>query len=698
MLKDSIEHHRNGRLPEAEAGYRAWLAEHPDDADALHLLGLLRQQLGDVDDARDLLGRAQAQAPDDPQVVLALATIAFGRGEFADATEGFRKVLGIDPNVSAARTGLGQLAQLEGRTAEAEEHFRVALRGGEDPQALAGLAGILFERGDRDGAMRHVTRAADLAPDDAAIQYALGRILIEHGATDAGERALRNALARAPQMPQAHRLLAERALSAGRAAEAETHYRALRAAPGYALAGTIGLADVARATGRFDLAIEGYRAALAMAPADPGIRRSLAWSLARTGRTDEALALYDGAADAPDTTGRQRERAEFLSVIGRSADAREAWRSVVADHPEDLDAQAKLAQIDEVQGRLEDADATAAMVLTARPDDVPMQFIRVRSLLRNGDFGDARARLERMANRRLDGFAMRQRWHYLGRALDGSGDAADAVKAFVEAQRGAPSSLPPLENPNPRLFEALSEPVAGAWPQAPVLLLGTPGSGVEAVAAMLADQPALMVLRDRTTPIHRADEFTNPRFAFYCGALTDRDRETLREDYADTLRALKVPPGRTIVDWLPRWDAHLLALLRRAMPGTRLVVVRRDARDALLNWLAFGGPFGMPCPEPDAAAEWLVRARNHLEFARDIGEPARVSVMADALFEDRPGARAELAAFLGLPGLVAGRQFAQAEEGLGGLPNRFPAGHWQAYDEVLGDPFRRLEAVLESAA
>lgn len=28
--------------------------------------------------------------------------------------------------------------------------------------------------------------------------------------------------------------------------------------------------------------------------------------------------------------------------------------------------------------------------------------------------------------------------------------------------------------------------------------------------------------------------------------------------------------------------------------------------------------------------------------------------------------------------------------GLGGLPVRFPAGHWQAYRDVLAEPFARL--------
>ena len=42
---------------------------------------------------------------------------------------------------------------------------------------------------------------------------------------------------------------------------------------------------------------------------------------------------------------------------------------------------------------------------------------------------------------------------------------------------------------------------------------------------------------------------------------------------------------------LIRQDAHLLALVRRAYPGTRLVIVERDPRDAFLNWLAAESAF-----------------------------------------------------------------------------------------------------------
>jgi hypothetical protein len=225
-----------------------------------------------------------------------------------------------------------------------------------------------------------------------------------------------------------------------------------------------------------------------------------------------------------------------------------------------------------------------------------------------------------------------------------------------------------------------------------VLLLGTPGSGVERVAALLADQPRLTVLRDRIGMLQRVDDFNQPRFAYYCGDLSETDREALRERYLGPLRVAAVALDRTVVDWLPRWDAHLLALIRRAMPGTRLVIVERDLRDALVNWLAFGWARGFPCADVDTSAAWLERANTHLRHASTLEEPARIVVAADALLDDPISHGTPLARFLGLDELRPGAQLATMAKGLGGLPVRFPAGHWRRYSDALAAPFASLES------
>jgi hypothetical protein len=250
--------------------------------------------------------------------------------------------------------------------------------------------------------------------------------------------------------------------------------------------------------------------------------------------------------------------------------------------------------------------------------------------------------------------------------------------------------MPALAEPRAELQAALAEAVGDAWPHAPILLLGTPGSGVERIAALLADQPQLTVLRDRIGSVMRNDDFNQPRFQHYCGELGEAERAGIRERYLAPLRDANIPLDRPIIDWLPRWDAHLLALIRRAMPGTRLVIVERDPRDALLNWLAFGWATGFPCPEPTAAGEWLLRARRHLAFANELDEPRRLMVAADPLLDDAERNGGELARFVGVDSLRPGTQFAAMMQSLGGLPVRFAAGHWQGYRDVLAGVFAKL--------
>src|SRR4051812_5085712 len=63
LLERAIAAHRDGQLPEAEAGYRAVLERDPENSDALHLLGMLAAVAGQPQQALDLVGRALRGRP-----------------------------------------------------------------------------------------------------------------------------------------------------------------------------------------------------------------------------------------------------------------------------------------------------------------------------------------------------------------------------------------------------------------------------------------------------------------------------------------------------------------------------------------------------------------------------------------------------------------------------------------------------------
>src|SRR4051794_7085519 len=58
QLRAGIEHHRNGRLAEAEQLYRQVLQADPRQPDALHYLGVVALQVGQFATAEQLIGAA----------------------------------------------------------------------------------------------------------------------------------------------------------------------------------------------------------------------------------------------------------------------------------------------------------------------------------------------------------------------------------------------------------------------------------------------------------------------------------------------------------------------------------------------------------------------------------------------------------------------------------------------------------------
>ena len=57
-LETGLAHQRAGRLGDAATAYEQVLENDPNNADCLHLLGLVEFQLGNIADALEYLGRA----------------------------------------------------------------------------------------------------------------------------------------------------------------------------------------------------------------------------------------------------------------------------------------------------------------------------------------------------------------------------------------------------------------------------------------------------------------------------------------------------------------------------------------------------------------------------------------------------------------------------------------------------------------
>ena len=696
MLDDIIELHRAGRLPEAEAGYRVWLAANPDDPEALHLLGILRGQRGDNREALAWVQRAVERDGEHAPFQFTLAELHLYAGELDAAEAAYQRARQLNPNLTHAHAGLGQVAFLRGRLEDAESHFRIALRADEnDAQALAGLGNIAFARNELEKASRYLTEAAKFAAKDALIQGSLANVMLAMKMPEFAARTASNALALKPDYAVAWNVLGNALLLKGDAQGATAAFEALLAQGEQLAAAHLGLGDIARLQQRHEEAIARYEQALAFdADLHPAaIRR--ADSLARSGRVEEAVSgLVERASRYPEAGYLKVAIATLLSQQKKHAEALAWWRDAAALLPNDANAQAGFALSLDLAGEHEAALQQAQRVPVDGPRQSGLALLRARAALRGGDPAEALRALESLDESQWQEspIAAHRRWKLAGLAHDALAQWTEAARAFERTLRNVPPRLPELPELDEVLIErirerAAEEPLRDSSFAPPVLLVGMPGTGVWPVLHLLAAQPRLLVRGERAS-VAVNDFLSAPFAARLLQPLGDADLRWLQRGYARAQqRGATLREGMQWIDWLPHLDARLLPALKRALPGVRLVRVAADPHDALLNWLAFGGDGRWIQGDPVAVARWMKRQIAHLQLAEEL-LPTHVVDDIGLLNVSGGDFASSFATFLSLDGLAT--ETHATGKNRAGLPMAFAPGHWRHYREALAEVFAAL--------
>lgn len=289
-LREAIQHHRAGRLGEAERLYRAVLQSNPDHPDALNLLGMIAHQAGRPAAGLPLVERAIAIDGRSPEYQNNAGLLLLRLGRVEEATARFRRALLLDPGHGDAHLNLGGLALREGRPAEAVPHFKAALkRRGERFEAHHGLGAALLQLGRWQEAAESLRAALRLRPPSPEILYDLANALREAGEASQAEACYRQALALRPDFVEAHGNLARALSDQGRIEEAERHYRrAAELRPDEAQA-HFNLGVALERLDRLAEAEASYGRALALQPASGPAMCNLGGALLAQGRVYDAV-------------------------------------------------------------------------------------------------------------------------------------------------------------------------------------------------------------------------------------------------------------------------------------------------------------------------------------------------------------------------------------------------------------------------
>ena len=128
QLNEAVEHHRAGRLFEAEEIYRRILAVKPDYPYALCLLGTIALAAGEYDQAVDLISHSIAVKPDYADAHSNLGAVFLKLLRHQEALTHFEKAIAVDPEYVDALNNRGVCLRWLGRPEEAIDSYRRAVK------------------------------------------------------------------------------------------------------------------------------------------------------------------------------------------------------------------------------------------------------------------------------------------------------------------------------------------------------------------------------------------------------------------------------------------------------------------------------------------------------------------------------------------------------------------------------------------
>src|SRR5580692_7787236 len=128
LFASAIEMHQTGQLARAAQLYQQMLASDRQNADALHLLGVLRHQQGDHPAAVDLIGQAIALKPGVAVFHSNLAEVYRVSKELDRAVGCCRTALRLQPDLAEGYINLGLALRDQEKSEAAIAQFKAALR------------------------------------------------------------------------------------------------------------------------------------------------------------------------------------------------------------------------------------------------------------------------------------------------------------------------------------------------------------------------------------------------------------------------------------------------------------------------------------------------------------------------------------------------------------------------------------------
>ena len=340
-----------------------------------------------------------------------------------------------------------------------------------------------------------------------------------------------------------------------------------------------------RSLGDRDGALEQFRRAVALRPDYPDGVKNLANSLIAAGHCEEAIVLLEGAMKSMLSAELYGELGKACWKTGRIEHALIYLRASLELDPDYDNAREHLGHLLVESGRIDEARSVFARGVASEPER-PDYYLFLAEVDAGALTPQHAERLEQLVRAAQSPRERSNAKFALARYFESRGEADAAFRYLAEGNREMRAMYPYDEAAALRNFEKMETLLSwqrvaqlegcGFSSELPVFVFGMPRSGTTLVEQILAAHPL----------VHAAGELE--LFGDLAESVTSLDAFSVRElgrKYVDALREHSSGAAVRVTDKMPS-NFRYAGLINLALPGSRLIHVRRDPLDTCFSCFA----------------------------------------------------------------------------------------------------------------
>lgn len=361
-LSAALAQFQAGNLPTAESLCREALSSDANDAEALHLMGVIAHRSNRNDIAVDFVKRAIAADGGVASYFNTLGYLLRLNGQYSDAIAALRSAIERQQDYADAYNNLGIAYAESGDLDAAERAYRDALTHRSDfPEAQNNLGNLLYRMSRVEESLAAYDAATTLRPDYAEAHSNRGDAFSNQGENEKALDAYRQAVEAAPNWPAAWFKLGNSLFQAN---------------------------DMARALQAFQRSID-------LNPNHLRGLTNLGATLEKLGRyEDSAMILRHALVLSPDDIAGLKNLGHVILKLGHAGEGLHLLRRATELAPDDADAHYTLGNALLRMERLQEALACYARVRELQPNTARAYFAPASVLLMNGQYKDGWAAYE----------------------------------------------------------------------------------------------------------------------------------------------------------------------------------------------------------------------------------------------------------------------------------------------------------------